>query len=46
MPTKPLVKPGTSVPHSVLRQLAAAENGTLSYSLKQSTDDPGFLDDE
>ena len=33
-------------PDSVLRQLAAAENGTLSYSLKQSTDDPGFLDDD
>ena len=26
--------------------LAAAENGTLSYSLKQSADDPGFLDDD
>ena len=33
-------------PDSVLKQLAAAENGTLSYSLKQSTDDPGFLDDD
>ena len=33
-------------PDSVLRQLAAAENGTLSYSLKQSTGDPGFLDDD
>jgi Laminin B (Domain IV) len=33
-------------PDSLLRQLAAAENGTLSYSLKQSTDDPGFLDDD
>ena len=33
-------------PDSVLTQLAAAENGTLSYSLKQSTDDPGFLDDD
>ena len=33
-------------PESLLKQLAAAENGTLSYSLKQSTDDPGFLDDD
>jgi alkaline phosphatase D len=33
-------------PASMLRQLAAAENGTLSYSLKQSSDDPGFGDDD
>jgi alkaline phosphatase D len=33
-------------PPSLLRQLAAAENGTLSYSLKQSSDDTGFLDDD
>ena len=33
-------------PESLLKQLAAAENGTLSYSLKQSTDDTGFLDDD
>ena len=33
-------------PESVLRHLAAAEHGTLTYSLKQSTDDPGFLDDD
>jgi alkaline phosphatase D len=33
-------------PDGVLTQLAAAEHGTLSYSLKQSTDDPGFLDDD
>jgi hypothetical protein len=33
-------------PESVLRQLAAAENGTLSYSLKQSSDDTGFLEDD
>lgn len=33
-------------PDTVLRQLAAAENGTLSYSLKQSSDDTGFLDDD
>ena len=33
-------------PESLLRQLAAAENGTLSYSLKQSSDDTGFLDDD
>ena len=33
-------------PDNVLRQLAAAENGTLSYSLKQSSDDTGFLDDD
>ena len=30
----------------MLKQLAAAENGTLSYSLKQSSDDTGFLDDD
>ena len=28
-------------PESVLRALPAAENGTLSYSLKQSADDTG-----
>jgi alkaline phosphatase D len=33
-------------PDSVLRQLAAAENGTLSYSVKQSSDDTGFLEDD
>jgi len=33
-------------PDSLLKQLAAAENGTLSYSLKQSSDDSGFLDDD
>jgi alkaline phosphatase D len=33
-------------PDSVLRQLAAAENGTLSYTFKQSSDDTGFLDDD
>jgi alkaline phosphatase D len=33
-------------PDSLLRHLAAAENGTLSYSLKQSSDDQGFLDDD
>ena len=33
-------------PESVLKQLAAAENGTLTYSLKQSSDDTGFLDDD
>jgi alkaline phosphatase D len=33
-------------PDGVLKQLAAAENGTLSYSLKQSSDTPGFLDDD
>jgi alkaline phosphatase D len=33
-------------PDSVLRQLAAAENGALSYHLKQSSDDTGFLDDD
>ena len=33
-------------PDSALKQLAAAENGTLSYSLKQSTDDSGFVDDD
>ena len=31
---------------SVLRALPAAENGTLSYSLKQSADEPGVLDDD
>jgi hypothetical protein len=33
-------------PDSVLKQLAAAGNGTLSYSLKQSIGDPGFVDDD
>ena len=33
-------------PESVLRALSAAENGTLSYSLKQSADEPGILDDD
>ena len=33
-------------PESLLRQLAAAENGTLTYTLKQSSDDTGFLDDD
>jgi len=33
-------------PESVLKQLAAAEDGTLTYSLKQSSDDTGFLDDD
>lgn len=33
-------------PGSVLTQLAAAEHGTLSYDLRQSVDEPGFLDDD
>ena len=33
-------------PESVLTALRTAENGTLSYSLKQSADEPGFLDDD
>ena len=33
-------------PESVLRALPAAEHGTLSYSLKQSADEPGVLDDD
>ena len=33
-------------PDSVLRALPAAEHGTLSYSLKQSADVPGVLDDD
>jgi alkaline phosphatase D len=33
-------------PESLLRQLAAAENGTLSYSLKQSSADTAFVDDD
>ena len=33
-------------PDSVLRALSAAEHGTLSYSLKQSADQPGVLDDD
>lgn len=33
-------------PDSVLRQLAAAENGTLRYTIKQSSDDTGFLEDD
>jgi len=33
-------------PQSVLSALPAAENGTLSYSLKQSADVPSVLDDD
>jgi len=33
-------------PERTLRALPAAENGTLSYSLKQSADPPGVLDDD
>ena len=33
-------------PESVLSALPSAENGTLSYSLKQSADVPGVLDDD
>lgn len=33
-------------PASVLTQLTAAEDGTLSYDLRQSVDEPGFLDDD
>jgi alkaline phosphatase D len=33
-------------PDRVLRALAAAEHGTLSYSLTQSADVPGVLDDD
>jgi len=34
-------------PGAVLQQLSAAESGTISYSLKQSSDvDGGFLDDD
>lgn len=34
-------------PGELLRQLpAAAESGTLSYDLRQSVDEPGFLDDD
>ena len=33
-------------PDTVLRQLSAAEHGTLSYELEQSSDEPGFLDDD
>lgn len=33
-------------PDSVLTQLTAAEHGTLSYDLRQSVDEPGFLDDD
>jgi hypothetical protein len=33
-------------PDNVLRALSAAEHGTLSYSLKQSADQPGILDDD
>jgi alkaline phosphatase D len=33
-------------PDSVLKQLAAAEHGTLSYSLKLSSGDTGFIDDD
>jgi alkaline phosphatase D len=33
-------------PDSLLKQLAAAEHGTLSYSLKQSAEIPSVLDDD
>lgn len=33
-------------PDSLLKQLASAENGTLSYSLKQSAEIPSVLDDD
>jgi alkaline phosphatase D len=33
-------------PGSLLKKLPAAEHGTLSYSLRQSSDDTGFLDDD
>jgi hypothetical protein len=33
-------------PESVLKQLAAAEHGSISYSLKQSSTDAGFVDDD
>jgi len=33
-------------PDDVLRALASAENGTLSYSLKQSADQAGILEDD
>jgi hypothetical protein len=33
-------------PDSVLAQLPAADGGTLSYSLKQSATDAGFLEDD
>jgi hypothetical protein len=33
-------------PANVLDLLKTAENGTLSYSLQQSVDGPGFLDDD
>jgi hypothetical protein len=33
-------------PDSLLKALAAAEHGTLSYSLKQSAEIPSFLDDD
>jgi Laminin B (Domain IV) len=33
-------------PDSLLQQLRTAEHGTLSYDLKQSADEPGFLDDD
>jgi hypothetical protein len=33
-------------PDSVLKALASAEHGTLSYTLKQSADIPGVLDDD
>jgi alkaline phosphatase D len=33
-------------PDSLLKRLASAEHGTLSYSLKQSADIPSILDDD
>ena len=33
-------------PDSVLKQLSSAEHGTLGYDMQQSSDEPGFLDDD
>lgn len=33
-------------PDSVLKQLSAVGRGTLTYDIKQSSDEPGFIDDD
>jgi hypothetical protein len=33
-------------PDSLLKQLSAAEHGTISFDLEQSADEPGFLEDD
>jgi hypothetical protein len=44
--TKPSARQGNfRAPDSLLKSLSVAENGTLSFRLKQSRDGLGFIDD-